>query len=165
MFHSGWVFGDVLLDGGDCYRYRPAKERLAAITNMANHNMAKQAKASFQLKILYGEGNAEVLASQAAPIQKAGHQVETAVGRNGVEEALRREAFDLVILGPTLTKNDRHHLPYVVKKMHAGTRVLVMHSDGDRHPQVDASMETGRSIESLLEAIASMLAKEAGVSR
>jgi DNA-binding NtrC family response regulator len=126
--------------------------------------MAKQAKGSFQLKILYGEGNAEVLASQAAPLQKAGHQVEMAVGRNGVEEALRREAFDLVILGPTLTKNDRHHLPYVVKKAHAGTRVLVMHSDGERHPQVDASMETGRSIELLLQTIASMLAKEATIS-
>ncbi len=73
-------------------------------------------KPSFNLKILYGESDSEVLDSQAVSIQEAGHQVEKAVGRKGVEEALHREPFDLVILGPTLTKNDRHHLPYMVKK-------------------------------------------------
>ena len=132
---------------------------------MANHIKASQAKSTLKLKILYGEGNAEVLASQAVFIQKAGHQVEPAVGRKGVEEALRRESFDLAILGPTLNKNDRHHLPYIIKKVHAGTRVLVLHSDGERHPQVDASIETGRSVESLLETISLMLAKEADVSK
>ena len=34
----------------------------------------------------------------------------------------RGEAFDLVILGPTLTKNDRHHLAYMVKKAQPVTR-------------------------------------------
>ena len=87
------------------------------------------AKSAFKLKILYGEGDGEVLASQAAEIQKAGHHVDTAVGRKGVEEALRRDAFDLVLLGPTLSRNDRHHLPYMVKKAHKGTRVLVMHAE------------------------------------
>jgi DNA-binding NtrC family response regulator len=127
--------------------------------------MANPAKSSFQLKILYGEGDAEVLAAQAVSIQKAGHHVTTAEGRQGVIEALRRDAFDLVVLGPTLTRNDRHHLPYVIKKTHTGTRVLVMHSDGERHPEVDASIETGRSINALLETIASMMSKEAAVSR
>ena len=55
------------------------------------------AKSSFKLKILYGEGDTEVLASQAASIQKVGHQVTTAVGRKGVEQALKQDAFDLVI--------------------------------------------------------------------
>ena len=119
--------------------------------------------AKSKLKILYGEGDAEVLASQAASIQKAGHQVETAVGRKGVEEAMSRDAFDLVILGPTLSKNDRHHLPYMVKKSHEGTRVLVMHADGGRHPQVDACLDTGRSIEALIETIANMMSKEKGM--
>jgi DNA-binding NtrC family response regulator len=127
--------------------------------------MANPSKSAFKLKILYGELNPEVLAAQADSIQKAGHQVEQAVGRKGVEEALRQGSFDLVILGPTLTKNDRHHLPYMIKKGHAGTRVLVMHSDGERHPQVDANIETGRSIEVLLETIAAMHGKEAAVSR
>ena len=109
------------------------------------------AKSSFKLKILYGEGNAEVLASQAEAIKKAGHQVTPAEGRKGVEQALKNDAFDLVLLGPTLTRNDRHHLPYMVKKAHEGTRVLVMHADGGRHPYVDVATDTGRSIESILE--------------
>jgi DNA-binding NtrC family response regulator len=120
--------------------------------------MAKSEKSSFQLKILYGEGDAEVLASQAVSIQKAGHQVETAVGRKGIDEAVRRGAFDLVILGPTLTKNDRHHLPYVIKKVQAATRVLVMHTDGERHPAVDANIDTGRSMADVVAKIASLMA-------
>ena len=120
--------------------------------------MAKSEKSSFQLKILYGEGDAEVLASQAVSIQKAGHQVETAVGRKGIDEAVRRGAFDLVILGPTLTKNDRHHLPYVIKKAQAATRVLVMHTDGERHPAVDANIDTGRSMADVVAKIVSLMA-------
>lgn len=107
-----------------------------------------------KLKILYGEGDQDVLASQAASIQKAGHHVTTADSRKSVEEQLRRDAFDLVILGPTLSRNDRHHLPYRVKKSHEGTRVLVLHADGGRHPQVDAILETGHRMETLLETIA-----------
>jgi DNA-binding NtrC family response regulator len=122
------------------------------------------AKSSFKLKILYGEGDAEVLTSQAESVQKAGHQVTTAVGRKGVEEALKKDAFDLVMLGPTLTRNDRHHLPYMVKKSHPGTRVLVMHADGGRHPYVDTATDTGRSIESILETIASMLEQQKAVT-
>lgn len=121
------------------------------------------AKSSFKLKILYGEGNAEVLAAQAESVQKAGHQVTTTVGRKGVEEALKKDVFDLVMLGPTLTRNDRHHLPYMVKKSHRGTRVLVMHADGGRHPYVDTATDTGRSIESILETIASMMEQQKAV--
>jgi DNA-binding NtrC family response regulator len=122
--------------------------------------MGNPSKSSFKLKVLYGESDEEVLASQAVSIQKAGHEVTTAVGRKGVDEAMRRQSFDLVILGPTLTRNDRHHLPYMVKKAHPSTRVLVMHADGGRHPQVDANIDTGRSIDDLLEKIAAMLAEE-----
>ena len=120
--------------------------------------MANPGKSS-RLKVLYGEGNAEVLASQAVSIQKAGHQVETAVGRKAVEEAVRKGSFDLVVLGPSLTKNDRHHLPYIVKKVSTGTRVLVMHTDGERHPYVDGNIDTGRSIEELVAKIATLWSK------
>jgi DNA-binding NtrC family response regulator len=122
------------------------------------------AKSSFKLKILYGEGDAEVATAQAGSMEKAGHQVSTATGRKGVETALKQGSFDLVILGPTLTRNDRHHLPYMVKKSHPGTRVLVLHADGGRHPYVDAATDTGRSIESILETIASMMAQQAAVT-
>lgn len=118
------------------------------------------AKSSLKLKILYGEGEADVLASQSVQIQKAGHQVTSAEGRKAIEQALKTDAFDLVILGPTLTRNDRHHLPYMVKKEHEGTRVLVMHSDGGRHPYVDRATDTGRSLESILETIATMMSQE-----
>src|SRR5436190_24180589 len=122
--------------------------------------MANTSKSAFKLKILYGEGDSEVLAAQAITIEKAGHHVTQAEGRQAVHESLRRDAFDLVILGPTLTKNDRHHLPYMVKKAHQGTRVLVMHTDGEGHPSVDANLETGRSVDALLDKIASMYAEE-----
>ena len=117
------------------------------------------AKSAFKLKILYAEGDAEVLTAQAKSMEKAGHQVTAVVGRKEVEAAMNRR-FDLVILGPTLTRNDRHHLPYMVKKAHQGTRVLVLHADGGRHPYVDAATDTGRSIESILETIASMMAQQ-----
>jgi DNA-binding NtrC family response regulator len=110
-------------------------------------------KSSFKLKVLYAEGDEEVLASQAVSIEKAGFHVTRAIGRNAVLELLRRDAFDIVILGGTLTKNDRHHLPYMVKKTHEGTRVLVMHTDGERHPAVDGNLDTGSRIEALLEKI------------
>ena len=119
------------------------------------------AKSSFKLNILYGEGDQDVVTSQAGAMSKAGHQVTPAVGRKEIEAALRKGAFDLVVLGPTLTRNDRHHLPYVVKKGHEGTRVLVLHADGGRHPYVDAATDTGRTIEQILETISSMMAQQA----
>jgi DNA-binding NtrC family response regulator len=117
-------------------------------------------KPSGKLKILYGEGDAEVVASQAVHIEKVGHEVTTAVGRKGVQEALGKDKFDLVVLGPTLSKNDRHHLPYMVKKANGATRVLVMHADGGRHPYVDANLDTGQSIDVLIEMIASMVSTQ-----
>ena len=123
----------------------------------------RMAKSSFKLNILYGEGDQDVVTEQAGSMQKAGHQVTTAVGRKEIEAQLKKGSFDLVILGPTLTRNDRHHLPYMVKKAHEGMRVLVLHADGGRHPYVDAATDTGRSIESILETISSMMASQATV--
>jgi DNA-binding NtrC family response regulator len=114
--------------------------------------MAKAAK----LKILYGEGDADAQASTAASFEKAGHTVEKAVGRKAVEAAIGRGRFDLVVLGPTLSRNDRHHLPYMVKKAQAEASVLVMHADGGRHPYVDACTDTGASVENVLARIESM---------
>src|SRR4030081_3835242 len=114
--------------------------------------MAKAPK----LKILYGEGDAEVLAGHAASMERSGHSVQQAVGRKAVQEALSKGPFDLVVLGPTLSRNDRHHLPYMVKKASAETSVLVMHADGSRHPYVDACTDTGSSMETVLARIEGM---------
>lgn len=119
--------------------------------------MAKIEKSSSQLNVLYGESDSEVIASQAVTLQKAGYQVQTAVGRKGVEDALRQSSFDLVILGPTLTRNDRHHLPYMVKKVNMHTKVMVMHTDGERHPYVDGNIDTGRTMEDMIARIAHIM--------
>lgn len=108
------------------------------------------------IKILYGESDEKILASQAAEMKKAGHHVTTALHRKGVQEELRRDAFDLVILGSTLSKDDRHHLPYMVKKAHEGTKILVMHA-GTHHHEVDAAMDSGMSMFLVLEKIAALL--------
>lgn len=124
------------------------------------------------LRVLYGEGDVEVLKQQAAAMEKAGHAVQQAEGRKAVEAALKNGPFDLVLLGGTLSRNDRHHLPYMVKKASAETSVLVMHADGSRHPYVDACTDTGASLETVLTRIEGMkiagmmpAAKGAGAGR
>jgi DNA-binding NtrC family response regulator len=112
--------------------------------------------AKAKLRVLYGEGEEQILKEQAAAMEKAGHTVHQAMGRKAVEEALKMSTFDLVVLGPTLSRNDRHHLPYMVKKASAETSVLVMHADGSRHPYVDACTDTGASLEAVLTRIEGM---------
>ena len=112
--------------------------------------------AKAKLRILYGEGDDEILKQHSTAIEKAGHIVQQAAGRKAVQEALNKSVFDLVLLGPTLTRNDRHHLPYMVKKAGAETSVLVMHADGTRHPYVDACTDTGASLETVLQRIEAM---------
>ena len=118
--------------------------------------------AKAKLRILYGEGDSDVLAKQAPEFQKAGHTVQSAEGRKAVDEALKKATFDLVVLGSSMSRNDRHHLPYMVKKANTETKVLVMHADGSRHPYVDACVDTGTSMESVLNKIEGM--KLAGVA-
>ena len=112
--------------------------------------------AKAKLKIIYGEGDEKEQAAPAAAFEKAGHAVEKAVGRKGVEAALGKGRFDLMVLGPSLSRNDRHHLPYMAKKIQPEISVLVMHADGSRHPYVDACTDTGASIENVLARIEGM---------
>ena len=118
-------------------------------------NAAKSAQKS-SIKILYGESDESTLSAQAEAMTKAGHHVTTALNRQGVQEALRRDAFDLVILGATLSKDDRHHLPYMVKKSHEGTKVLVMHA-GAHHHEIDAAIDPTMSMHRILEKISGLL--------
>jgi DNA-binding NtrC family response regulator len=112
-----------------------------------------------KLKMLYGELNEEVLASQAAALQQAGYDVHTAVGRKPMQGALKKETFELVVLGQTLTRDDRHHLPYMAKKSQPGIKVLVLHTDGSRHPYVDGNIDTGEDMQHLLAKISAMQAQ------
>ena len=108
------------------------------------------------IKILYAESDEATLAAQAVAMRNAGHCVTTALSRQSVQDALRRDAFNLVILGATLSKDDRHHLPYMVKKAHEGTKVLVMHA-GAHHHEVDAAIDPNLSMLLILERIAALL--------
>jgi DNA-binding NtrC family response regulator len=126
--------------------------------------MANTSKSSSKLRILYAEGDSEVLATQSVTLEKAGYEITQAEGRQLAQDALKQGKFDLVILGPTLTKNDRHHLAYMVKKAQPETRLLVTHTDGEGHPAVDATLETGRSMNALLEKIASIHPQAAGAA-
>ncbi len=117
---------------------------------------AQKSAHSATIKILYGESDEQTLSGQAAEMTKAGHHVTTALNRQGVQEALQKGAFDLVILGATLSKDDRHHLPYMVKKAHSGTKVLVMHA-GTHHHEVDAAVDPNISMHRILEKIAALI--------
>lgn len=125
---------------------------MPAVAQKSAHQSATQSA----IKILYGESDERTLSARAAEMTKAGHHVTTALDRQGVQEALRSDAFDLVILGATLSKDDRHHLPYMVKKSHEGTRVLVMHA-GTHHHEVDAAIDPSLSMQRILEKIAALI--------
>jgi len=111
------------------------------------------------IKILYGESDEQVQSTQAAEMKKAGHHITTAIGRQAVLDSLKRDAFDLVILGSTLSKDDRHHLPYMVKKAHEGTKVLIMHA-ASRHHEVDAAVDANTSMQFVLEKIARLMSEQ-----
>jgi DNA-binding NtrC family response regulator len=109
-------------------------------------------------KILYGEANAQVLAAQKKVFETAGYTIETAVGRQAIENAVARSAYDLVILGHTLTRDDRHHLPYMAKKVYGGTSVLVLHASG-KHPAVDIAIDSRDGERAVLQAVAQALVR------
>jgi len=116
---------------------------------------AQPATSKSTIRILYGESDEQTLSNQTAEMTKAGHQVTTALNRQSMLEALRSGTFDLVILGATMSKDDRHHLPYMVKKAHPATKVLVMHA-GTHHHEVDAVVDPSLSMQRILEKIASL---------
>lgn len=118
-------------------------------------------KASSLVNVLYAELNEEVLATGAGDLQKAGFNVQTAIGRKAVLDAVNQTKFEWVILGATLSRDDRHHLVYKAKKANKSTKVFVMHTDGSRHPYVDGNTDTGESMEYVLRKIGVPQAKAA----
>jgi DNA-binding NtrC family response regulator len=129
---------------------------LPATAQKSAHQSNRQSGPKSTIKILYAESNENTLTAQAEEMRKAGHCVTTALNRQAVQEVLRRDAFDLVILGATMSRDDRHHLPYMVKKAHEGTKVLVMHA-GTHHHEVDAVVDSNLSMFLILERIAALL--------
>jgi DNA-binding NtrC family response regulator len=114
------------------------------------------ATSSVKAKILYGEGDTQALKEHIATMQKAGYEVKTAVGRREIEQVLRAAKFDVVVLGHTLTRDDRHHLPYMAKKANPDCRVLVIHASG-KHHEVDAAIDSRDGERVLLGALEELL--------
>ncbi len=110
-------------------------------------------------KILCAEANSQVLSAQVSMFNKAGYAVVPALGRATVEVALAQSAFDVVVFGHTLTKDDRHHLPYVAKKANPATRVLVLHASG-KHPKVDLALDSRLGEAVVLEVVAHLMGSD-----
>ncbi len=108
--------------------------------------------------VLYCEADATVLSTQTKLFTKAGYAVVPILGRAAMEEAVKAGGFDIAVLGHTLSRDDRHHLPYMVKKANRQARVVVLHASG-RHPQVDVAVDDRCSERILLEAIAQAAAQ------
>ncbi len=105
-----------------------------------------------QGKILYAETDANVMLSQSKAFALAGFIVERAIGRAATERALLEGQFDAIVLGHTLTKDDRHHLPYMAKKSNSHIAVLVLHASG-KHPAVDVAIDSRQGDEAVVKAL------------
>jgi DNA-binding NtrC family response regulator len=128
---------------------------LPAAAQKSAHQTASPATSSATIRILYGESDEHTLGSRSSEMKEAGQNVTTALNRKAIQEALQKDVFDLVILGATLSKEDRHHLPYMVKKAHTGAKVLVLHA-GTHHHEVDAAVDSDLSMPRILERVASL---------
>jgi DNA-binding NtrC family response regulator len=111
-------------------------------------------------RILYAENDAKVLAEQAKAFEQAGYSVERAEGRAATQQALQQGVYDAVVLGHTLTKDDRHHLPYMAKKSSAHTAVLVLHASG-KHPAVDIAIDSREGDKAVVSALQSVVQQKA----
>jgi len=120
----------------------------------------KSARVAAQGKILYAENDASVLSAQSKTFEQAGYEVERVQGRAATEQALRKGGYDVVVLGHTLNKDDRHHLPYMAKKACSGIAVLVLHASG-KHPAVDFAMDSREGDKAVLKALGSLVQENA----
>lgn len=105
-----------------------------------------------QGSILYCENDAGVLREQAKMFERAGYAVECAQGRAAAEKAIPSKSYDVVVLGHTLTKDDRHHLPYMAKKSASHPQVMVLHASG-KHPAVDVALDSRDGERAVLAAL------------
>ena len=114
-----------------------------------------RAVAGSQGRILYCESDERVLAEESKMFERGGYSVERVQGRAACVLALQKGQYDAVVLGHTLTKDDRHHLPYMAKKSNEDMPVLVLHASG-KHPAVDHAMDSREGEKAVLAALASL---------
>ncbi len=111
-----------------------------------------------KIAVLYCEADPATLSAQTKLFTKAGFAVVPILGRTAMEQAVKAGGFDIAVLGHTLNRDDRHHLPYMVKKAHRQARVVVLHASG-KHPQVDVAVDDRLGERALLEAMAQAAAQ------
>jgi len=109
-----------------------------------------------QGRILYAENDAAVLSAESKIFEQAGFAVDCAQGRAATEQALRSNHYDAIVLGHTLSKDDRHHLPYMAKKSNSYAAVMVLHASG-KHPAVDYAMDSRHGHDAVLRALKSVV--------
>jgi DNA-binding NtrC family response regulator len=107
-------------------------------------------------KILNCEGDTKVLVEEAQMFERNGYTVENAFGRAAAEQALLNGAYDIVVLGHTLHKDDRHHLAYKAKRSSSDTQVLVLHASG-KHPAVDMAIDSRQGEKAVIAALESLM--------
>ena len=118
-----------------------------------------QAASASQGRILYCEVDGNVLSTQSRIFEQAGYTVERAHSRAVADQALRNGTYDVVVLGHTLTKDDRHHLPYMAKKAGGNTQVMVLHASG-KHPAVDIALDSREGEQAMIAALLLLAAQK-----
>ncbi len=113
-----------------------------------------------QGRILYAENDGNIILSQSKAFAQAGYIVERAIGRSAAQQALSSGHYDAVVLGHTLSKDDRHHLPYMAKKSNPDIAVLVLHASG-KHPAVDHAIDSRQGDAAVLRALQSIIEQKA----
>jgi CheY-like chemotaxis protein len=113
-----------------------------------------------QGRILYAENDAAVLAAASKVFEKAGYSVVCAEGRAATQQALQNDTYDAIVLGHTLSKDDRHHLPYMAKKSNRDIAVMVLHASG-KHHAVDFAMDSREGDKAVLAALQSLVEQKA----
>jgi DNA-binding NtrC family response regulator len=107
-------------------------------------------------KILNCESDPNVLSEQSQMFERIGYTVGNALGRAAAEQALLKGTCDIVVLGHTLTKDDRHHLAYKAKKASSDIQVLVLHASG-KHPAVDIAIDSRYGEKAVIAALESLM--------
>jgi hypothetical protein len=107
-------------------------------------------------RILNCESDGKVLIEQSKMFERIGYTVENAHGRTVAEQALLNGTYDIVVLGHTLHKDDRHHLAYKAKRSSSDTQVLVLHASG-KHPAVDIAIDSRRGEQAVIAALESLM--------
>ena len=111
-----------------------------------------------QSKLLYVEGDSQLLESRTALFTQHGYDLSTAATLTKALRLFRSFPFDLLVIGHTVAERERTALAAISKRINPKAAVLVMVSENDKQPLGDGWM-TSRNDADILSAVASLLGK------